>query len=175
MTEELVPFGSVIYWQMAALLLFARGMDLWSTRVATPRLILEANPIARKLGWKWGMVMNLAICGGLALSPVSAIVVATTSVLVAARNFQYAWVMRSLGEAHYNEMVRMQLRQTPWSLYVGCLAAQCALIALVGGALMWFSGNSLITLGIGFGVICYALAVAFYTMLSVWPLRRSMG
>ena len=32
----------------------ARGMDFLSTWVATPNLVLEGNPIAKKLGWKMG-------------------------------------------------------------------------------------------------------------------------
>ena len=84
---------------MLFLLLFvARGMDFLSTWVATPNLVLEGNPIAKKLGWKWGIPLNLALCVGLAFWPLPAIVISTTSVLVAARNFQSAWLMRSLGE-----------------------------------------------------------------------------
>ena len=30
-------------------------------------------------------------------------------------------------------------------------------------------------IAIGLGIIGYALAVAFYTLLSVWRLRRAMG
>ena len=29
-------------------------MDFLSTWVATPNLVLEGNPIAKKLGWRWG-------------------------------------------------------------------------------------------------------------------------
>ncbi len=175
MTEDLVEFASRDYFLLAGMLCFARGMDILSTWIATPNLYLEANPIARKLGWKWGALLNVAICVGLAISPLSAIVVATTSVLVAARNFQYAWAMRSLGELQYSQMVKMQLLQTSWRLYVGCLLVQSLLVALVGAAVIYFSGNYLVPIAIGMGIVGYAIAVTFYTLLSVWPLRRSMG
>ena len=83
---------------MLALLVFARGMDFLSTWIATPNLVLEGNPIAKKLGWRWGLLLNVVLVLALALWPLSAIVISTTSVLVAARNFQSAWLMRSLGE-----------------------------------------------------------------------------
>src|SRR5277367_6944372 len=101
MMDDTVPFGSHWYLTMLALLVFSRGMDFLSTWVATPTLALEGNPIAKKLGWKWGLLVNLTLCLGFALWPLPAIVISTSSVLVAARNFQQAWLMRSLGEEVY--------------------------------------------------------------------------
>src|SRR5512140_2018252 len=96
--DEFVPFGCRLYAICFLLLFVARSMDILSTRVATPNLVLEGNPIAKKLGWNWGIPFNVAACLGLAFWPVSAIVVSTTSLLVAARNFQSAWLMRTMGE-----------------------------------------------------------------------------
>src|SRR5437762_3682919 len=96
--DDPVPFGSADYFLLLGILFFARGMDFLSTWIATPNLVLEGNPIAKKLGWKWGVVVNVALVTGLAMWPLSAIVVATASVLVASRNFQSAWLMHSMGE-----------------------------------------------------------------------------
>src|SRR3977135_714493 len=101
MEQQTVPFGSQVYLLMLALLLFARGMDFLSTRVATPNLVLEGNPIARLLGWKCVCRRSLVGCFPTAFWPLPAIIISTTSVLVAARNFQQAWLMRSLGEEMY--------------------------------------------------------------------------
>src|SRR6202142_1535209 len=98
MMDTMAAFASRDYCLLLLLLVFARGMDFLSTWIATPNLALEGNPIAKKLGWKWGLLLNLVLVVVLALWPLSAIVVATASVLVAARNFQSAWLMRSLGE-----------------------------------------------------------------------------
>src|SRR5437879_5162875 len=119
--EEHVPFGGRIYFLMLALLLFARGMDFLSTRVATPNLVLEGNPIAKLLGWKWGGLVNLVICFCTAMWPLPAIVISTTSVLVAARNFQQAWLMRSLGEENYRDWHVARIQETPIGLYLFCL------------------------------------------------------
>src|SRR5947209_11222597 len=99
--DKPVPFASQAYFLFLSLLLFARGTDFLSTWIATPNLILEANPIARKLRWKWGITVNVAMCLGFACWPLTAIIISTTSVLVAARNFQHAWLMRSHGEDNY--------------------------------------------------------------------------
>ena len=134
--EELVPFASRLYGLMFLLLIVARGMDFLSTWVATPNLVLEGNPIAKKLGWKWGIPINLALCVGLAFWPLPAIVISTTSVLVAARNFQSAWLMRSLGEQLYRDWHIERVQETSVTLYLFCLFAQTA---LVGAAVIYFS------------------------------------
>ena len=176
--DDTVPFGSRAYLLMLVLLVFARGMDFLSTWIATPNLVLEGNPIAKKLGWKWGLVVNVALVVALALWPLSAIVVATASVLVAARNFQSAWLMHSMGEYGYRDWCVARIQETRPTLYLFCLAGNTLLIAGVGAAVIFFSRTEqeellLVPLGIGMGIVAYAVAVAFYTLPAVWRLRRS--
>jgi CBS domain containing-hemolysin-like protein len=107
--------------------------------------------------------------------PLSALVIATTSALVAARNFQAAWLMRTLGEEQYREWYVQRLRETPLPLYLFCLLGQTLLVAAVGAALMLFSGGRLPAFAIGLGIVAYAIAVVFYTSLALWRIRRSGG
>ncbi|HTX20340.1 MAG TPA: hypothetical protein VMD27_00565 [Candidatus Aquilonibacter sp.] len=171
--DEMFPFASRGYFLMLALLIFARGMDFLSTWVATPNLVLEGNPIAKKLGWKWGVALNVALVVVLAMWPLSAIVVATASVLVAARNFQSAWLMRSLGEAAYREWHVQRIQETRVTLYLFCLAGNTLLTGAVGAALIYFSDLQLVPFAIGMGMDAYALAVAFYSVLAIWRLHRA--
>lgn len=173
--DDLVPFASRAYGLCFVLLLFSRGMDFISTWIATPNLVLEGNPIAKKLGWRWGIPLNLAMCLVLSFWPVSAIAVSTTSALVAARNFQSAWLMRSLGEEIYRDWHVARIQETRITLYLLCLAGNTVLTAAVGGAVIRFSGGEIIPFAIGLGIIAYAAAVALYTLLAVWRLRRSSG
>jgi hypothetical protein len=171
--EDFVPFASRSYGLIFLLLIVARGMDFLSTWVATPNLVLEGNPLAKKLGWKWGLLLNLALCIGLAFWPLPAIVISTTSALVASRNFQSAWLMRSLGEQLYRDWHVERVQETSVTLYLFCLFGQTALTGGVGAAVIYFSEWRLVPLGIGLGIVAYALAVAFYTLLGIWRLRRS--
>jgi len=173
MMDDTIPFASRDYFLMVALLAFSRGMDFLSTWIATPNLVLEGNPIAKKLGWKWGVPLNIAICLGIALWPLSAIVVSTASVLVAARNFQSAWLMRSLGEEIYRHWHVERVQETRVTLYLFCLAGNTLLTAAVGAALIFFSRLELVPFAIGMGMIAYAIAVAFYTLLAVWRIHRA--
>ncbi len=170
--DDTIPFASRDYFLFVALLTFSRGMDFLSTWIATPNLVLEGNPIAKKLGWKWGVPLNVAICLGLALWPLSAIVVSTASVLVAARNFQSAWLMRSLGEEIYRHWHVERVQETRVTLYLFCLAGNTLLTAAVGAALVFFSKQELVPFAIGMGMIAYAVAVAFYTLLAIWRIHR---
>jgi hypothetical protein len=168
-----VSFGSREYFLTLALLVFARGMDFLSTWIATPNLALEGNPLAKKLGWRRGLLLNVVMVAGLALWPLPAIVVATASVLVAARNFQSAWLMHSLGEDAYREWHVQRVRETRVTLYLFCLAGNTLLTAGVGAALICFSRMRLVPFAIGMGMIAYAIAVAFYTLLAVWRTHRA--
>src|SRR5436190_9952001 len=177
--DDLVVFGSRSYAQIFLVLFISRGMDFLSPWLATPNMVLEGNPIAKKLGWKWGIPVNVALCFGFAFWPLPAIVISTTSVLVAARNFQSAWLMRSLGEQPYRDWHIERVQETNITLYLFCLFAQTALTAGVGAAVIFLSlraqareGEPEI-LAIGLGIIAYAMAVAFYTLLGIVRLRRS--
>lgn len=173
--DELVPFGGPQYILLLALLLVARGMDFLSTWVATPTLTLEANPIARWLGWEAGLAVNAVLCGFLALWPLPAIAVATTSLLVAARNFQSAWLMRSLGEDEYRAFLRERFAQSPAGLYWTCLLAQVFLIAAVGGGLLAFSELRLVPFAVGTGILVFALAILIFNGLAARRLRRDLS
>jgi hypothetical protein len=171
--DDMVPFAGRDYCLMLLLLVFSRGMDFLSTRIATPNLVLEGNPLAKKLGWKWNILLNIVLVGILALWPLSAIVVATASVLVAARNFQSAWLMHSLGEEAYRQWHVERVRETPVTLYLFCLAGNTLLTAGVGGVLIYFSHLRLVPFAIGTGMVAYAVAVALYTLLAIWRIHRA--
>ncbi|HSU53077.1 MAG TPA: hypothetical protein VLT36_03365 [Candidatus Dormibacteraeota bacterium] len=171
--DEFLVFGSGVYWLMLGILVTARGMDVLSTWVATPNLVLEGNPVAKLLGWRWGLPVNFGMCLLLAFWPLPAIVLGTTSVLVAARNFQSAWLMRSMGEDAYREWHVARIQETRITLYLLCLAGNTLLTAAIGGIVIWFNNGSVVLLGIGAGIAAYGGAVAFYTMLALWRMRRA--
>lgn len=137
--DGVAALGSPEYLLCVMILLFGRGMDLLSTWIATPTLVLEANPIARWLGWRAGVVVNVIACGGIAVLPLAAVSVATMSVLVAARNLQSAWLVRVLGEHEYRSWIAARYRETTRGVFLICLILQASLLALVGASLMVFS------------------------------------
>src|SRR5437879_3484143 len=151
MMDDFIPFASRNYCLTLALLLVSRGMDVLSTWVATPNLVLEGNPIAKKLGWRWGLPINFALCLTLAFWPLPAIVISTTSVLVAARNFQSAWLMRSLGEEAYRDWHVARIQETPVTLFLLCWAGRTLATAAVGVGVILFRELEVVPWGLGAG------------------------
>lgn len=173
MTDQILPFGSGLYFGYLALLLFSRGMDFLSTWVATPNLALEGNPLAKWMGWRGGIIFNLVFCAVVSIWPLPAIMVSAMSLLVAARNFQNAWMMRSMGEEAYSTFIHQQLMIARPSLFVSCIAAQSILTGIVGVAVMLVTDERSIAFAIGAGIASYALAVLYFSLLSIWRLRRA--
>jgi hypothetical protein len=169
--DEFVAVGSKVWWILLACLLFGRGADLLSTWLATPNLALEANPVARRLGWRYGLPLNLVLSFVVASWPMLAVALSTTSLLVAARNLQNAWLMRTLGESHYrlwlSECVTRSRRGLVYFSHLG----EAVLTGMVGAALLWFSAWRLIPFAIGLGIVAYATAVGVFTTISLWRWR----
>lgn len=172
--EDVVAFPSWDYFIAFGVLLVARGADFLSTWVATPNLVLEGNPIAKRMGWKLGLLVNFILCVTFGFMPLAAIVIATSSALVAARNFQNAWLMRSLGEEGYRDWFVERLMKAHLGTYLFCLIAQTLLYAAIGAGLMLYS-RYMIPFAIGLGIVAYAVTVLLYTSLSVWRIRRRVG
>jgi hypothetical protein len=166
--EDFVPFASRDHLITLGLLVFARGMDFLSTWFATPTLALEANPLAKRLGWKWGIAFNLGLCLAAAHWPLAGLIVVTTSLLVAARNFKSAWLMRALGEADYSLLVGDAMHRSTRRSYLVSVLGETLLFGLVGGAVVASSEWPSIPLAVGMGMVAYAVAVTFYSLLGVW-------
>lgn len=169
--EQFVALGAPAWWGFLGLILFGRSMDLFSTWMATPNLVLEANPIARRLGWRAGVLVNLGLALGFACWPLLAISLSTTSLMVAARNLQHAWLMRTMGEHPYRFWFSDRVADAPRGLVLACHLGEALLTGVVGGGLLVFARFQLVPFAIGLGILAYAVAIAVFTTLSI--LRRS--
>lgn len=168
---EFVPPGSSSWWLFAALALAGRTADLASTWLATPNLALEGNPLARRMGWRWGVPINGLASLGVGCFPGLAIAVATTSALVAARNFQNAWIMRSMGEWSYRLWMSERIDQAPRALPALCFLAESVLTLLPGLALLFFAEPGGVAQSVGLGICAYSAAVALFTLIALWRRR----
>ena len=166
--EEFAAFGSPEHLITLGLMIFARGMDFLSTWFATPTLALEANPIARRLGWRWGIAFNLLLCAGAAHWPLAGLIVVTTSLLVAARNFKSAWLMRALGEADYAALVGEAMHRSSRRSFLISVLGETLLFGVLGGAVVLASEWPSVPLAVGMGLVAYAVAVLFYSLLAAW-------
>ena len=170
---EIAGPSHALYPLILTALVLGRAADFLSTWIATPNLELEANPIAKKLGWRLGIAINVVLCLILAIFPLSAIIVTTLSLLVASRNFQFAWLMRTMGEWGYKAWMGDQVVRASLPLLLFCLFAQTGIYALIGAALTLLSPPFTLAQGIGMGFVAYALAIALFTLPPIWRMHRS--
>lgn len=157
---------------LAVLLLFSRVGDVVSTRLATPTLRLEANPIVRRLGWRFAVVTLLA-----ALLPYysasMAVALLAASLLVTASNLSRGWLARLLGEAEYEELLLRVARRGRLRVVLGFVLGAAAHFTLAGLVLMWLSGLARTwSYWFGFGIVVYGLVFAVYGCLFMMRLFR---
>jgi hypothetical protein len=125
---------------LAALILLARIGDIGSTYLATPRLVLEANPLARRLGWPFAL-LTLLVAAVPYFNTAAAVMVLVPSLLVAARNFGHVWLMRGLGEERLLALQLEVARRGVFAEAFMCVGAEAGFLATAAIVLMTLSGG----------------------------------
>jgi hypothetical protein len=158
------------HWLAGAILLSRLG-DVGSTYLATPKLALESNPIAKRLGWPFAW-LTLLVCLVAYVDVGTGIAVLVMSLLVTGSNLSKAWAMRTLGEAGYQEHMVRLVRASSLHAAVGFTLGSALCVGLVGALLGFASSVDSVAYWVGVGVVLYALAVAIYGSISVTHLFR---
>ena len=157
---------------LCALLLLSRIGDIGTTYLVTPNLILEANPIARKLGWPFAL-LTLGAC----LLPYVDLQFAVSALvaffLVSASNAGKIWVARTIGEQAYAAFALDLARRSKLSHALLSIAASTFFVALAGGTiLLFYPSEEEWGFWLGLGVLIYAAAKCFYGTLAMIRLFR---
>jgi hypothetical protein len=146
---------------LAALVLLSRIGDVASTRLMSPALRLEANPLVRRLGWPFAYVTLL-----LALVPyyntAMGVAALTTSSFATAGNLSRGWVARALGEAEIEAFALRAARRSSLRAALGFVLASAAVIVLIGGIEMMLTGDRQWGYWFGFGIVVYGFAIALH-------------
>jgi hypothetical protein len=157
---------------LCALILLTRIGDLVSTRLATPTLRLEANPIARRLGWKFGLLTLLA-CLVPYLDPRLGLSAFVLFAFVCYSNFSRLWVMRALGEERYEALLFEAARKSSVSRALLPTWAALGFLVLIGlVAIACSEGPGGWSFWIAVGLLSAAVALATHSTLAVLRLFR---
>jgi hypothetical protein len=159
---------------LAFLVLLSRIGDVVSTRLVTPTLRLEANPIVRRLGWRFAATTLVIAVVPYFLLPLG-VVVLTTSLLVAGSNLSRGWLVHALGEAEYEDLLLRAASRGRRRVALGFILAGAAHVALAGVVLMWLSTPSQWGYYSGLGVLTYGLVVAIHGSAFAIRLFRRVG
>jgi len=162
---------------LAATLFAARLADILSTRVASPRLQLEANPIVRRLGWPfaWSTLGVCLVAYAPGYGPAIAVPAIVVSLFVAGGNLSRGWAMRALGEQAYRAHLQAAVSAArPAYVYV-TIAGGSGLVAAVGALLLAFYPDPREPAhSFAIGILLYALAVWLHGSLAVRRMRREL-
>jgi len=157
---------------LALALLLARGGDILSTWLVTPRLELEANGLARRLGWKFA-VITLPVCllpyyhTGLGFSAV------VVFLLVAAGNLKGVWLVRTIGERRYLRLVERAARAGRGLDFAVATGGHALMFAAFGALLLLFHESGSWGFYAALGVFGYAFAAFFHTCLFYRRVRNA--
>jgi len=157
---------------LAVLIFIARLGDIGSTYLATPTLKMESNPLMRFGGWKLAILTLFACLIPYYDAPLG-LTMLVLSLLVTGSNLSKGWLMRALGEADYQAMLRMAAGRSSLPEAVGFVIGGAASVGFAGAVMMFASGGPN-TWGYwaASGVALYALAIGFYGALSAVRLFR---
>jgi hypothetical protein len=159
---------------LCALIFISRAGDIVSTFLITPKLTLEANPIAKKLGWRFA-VLTILVCFVPYYSTPMGIIILVPSLLVSASNTTKIWFVRAVGETEYLSLLYRATRTTKLAHALAGVIVSALFIALAGFVLLFLSPDPNRDWGYwyGIGILIYAFVVGFYGSISRWRLFRT--
>jgi hypothetical protein len=159
---------------LCGLILVGRVGDIGTTYLATPKLKLEANPIARRLGWRFAL-LTLLVCLIPYYSTPLGVMVAVPSLMVSSSNAARLWTMRALGEEKYLEFIYLAARSGKLSHAIAGLLVSQMFLALVALLLLLLSPDPDVYWGfwIALGILLYAFAMCLHGCLFLRRIFRA--
>jgi hypothetical protein len=159
---------------LCILILVSRIGDIGTTFLVTPSLALEANPIMRKLGWRFAL-LTPALCAMPYFSVNLAVMILVPSLMVSAANAGKIWVARTMGERRLSAMMlglaaRSTLRHALAPVFVSAF-----FIVLLGAVVVLLYPNPVgeLAFWVGAGIITYGCALALHGSLAFIKLFKT--
>ena len=105
------------------IVLLGRLLDVLSTRYVTKELKLETNKLARRVGWRGMVLLQIPILILGTIEFYFAFFIFVWSLFLFANNIQGAWYIRELGEDKYQEELRIRVKNSKtWKIILGELS-----------------------------------------------------
>lgn len=158
---------------LCGLIFISRAGDIGSTFLLTPKLTLEANPIARKLGWRFAL-LTVFVCLIPYYSTSLGVVILVPSLLVSASNTAKIWFVRAYGETQYLDLLYRVARTSKLTHALAGVILSALFIALAGLVLLFLAPDPSHDWGYWFaiGILTYAFIIAFYGSLYFYRLFK---
>jgi len=153
--------------------LISRLGDIGTTYLATPKLILEANPVARRFRWPFALA-TLTVCFLPYYSAPYAVMVLVASLLVSASNAARLWWIRVMGEERLHQiMLELAALSNPISSILCILITPLFIFLLAGSLLFFYPSPSDWGYYFAYGIASYAFVLTVYGPLFYLKLRKT--
>jgi hypothetical protein len=156
---------------IAGITVCSRIADVWTTFQATPTLKLEANPLARRFGWRFAVLSILVGLLPYAWPPLGVIIL-TASFMVAASNASKMVMAKALGEEELAALNRRVILATPPWPGLLFLVTPSIFVGALGGVILFFYPDAT-EWGyyIGLGMLAYASAILIWYPVRYFRVR----
>ncbi len=118
-----IVFRSAEWYQYVINALVAtvgRLLDILSTRYVTKELKLETNKLARRLGWKGMILLQIPVIALGSLDFYFAFFIFFWSMLLFANNIEGSWYVKETGEDQYQEQLKARVKNVKkWKIFFG--------------------------------------------------------
>jgi len=158
---------------IAALIFVARLGDIGTTYLNSPELKLEQNPIAKKFGWPFAFVTLLLFLIPYYSIPLG-IIILVVSLLVSVSNSLRTWIIRTIGETAFHEMIIKTAAEAHFSRSLLLLMLPGLFVTLLALTLLLFYPNPDKDWGFWFagGIFSYALVLFLHPPIAFLRFRR---
>jgi hypothetical protein len=159
---------------LAGLILLGRVGDVGSTYLITPTLLLETNPVMRRLRWP-AAVLSLALCLVPYYNTALAVTLLALTLLVSANSLSRGWVARAVGEEAFLAFLESAARRTSRRVAVAFSVGASLFLILAGAILMALSGGQeQWAFWFALGIVLYGIAIGMYGSLFTLRLFRRL-
>ena len=161
---------------LCGLILLGRLGDIASTRLITPNLVLEANPIMRRLGWRFA-ALTVLVCLVPYYSWQLGVMLVPPFFLISANNISRIWVVRAMGERQALQTSIDLARRSSFARAAACTIAASSFLLLTGVTLAVLARMEPAILGyperhgsfiaeyFGYGIATYGLAILLHGLI----------
>lgn len=154
---------------LCGLILLGRLGDIISTWLVTPKLELEANPLVRRLGWRFAVLTVLICLVPYVIHPLLAIILVPPFLMISGSNIGKIWVVRALGEKKMLEQSVEAARHSTFGKAATCALFSGGFFILTGLVLVYFvrledprSTVSWMAEYFGYGIATFGLAISLH-------------
>jgi hypothetical protein len=156
------------------LCIVSRSLDFLSTYIATPTMKMEANILAKRLGWKKMILLNIMLCIIASFSLPLTVIICTVSLLVSGHNMSRGLTTRGIGEEKTREIMDKALQNLSVGIILLFTLSYASVYVIIG---IFIIMTALVTLvqWVGYGFILFGFAIALHSNIAVLCRKRQLS